>query len=104
MITAEQLCAAMSLAAINRCNLAKVPGLSLPTIQRMEANDQMIRGVDSLMKLASTPDADGVDLIGDGVVSQGDGSGARIKKARTAKAKLSVATQRHERKAPRRER
>ena len=100
MITAAQL-----RAAINRRNLAKMPGLLLPAVQRMEANDGMIRDrVDSPMKLASTPDAVGIGLIGDGVVSQGDGRDARLKKARTAKAKLSVATQRQRRKAPRRER
>lgn len=105
MITAAQLCAAMSLAGINRRDLAKVPGFSPPTVQRTEANDWMIHGhVDAPMKLASTPDAVGIDLIGDGVVSQGDDLGARLKKARIAKAKLSVATQRHRRKAPQRER
>ena len=41
MITAAQLCAAMSLAGINRRNLAKAPRLSLPAVQWMEANDVM---------------------------------------------------------------
>jgi hypothetical protein len=55
-------------------------GLSLPTIQRMEASDGVIRGnVDSLMKLIGALDAAGVDLIGDGSVSQGGGRGVRLK-------------------------
>jgi hypothetical protein len=71
MITAAQLCAAMSLAGIHPRNLAKVPGLSLPAVQRMEAN-----GVDTPMN-ASAPDAVNIDLIGDGVEIQGEDLGAR---------------------------
>ena len=42
-------------------------GLSLPTIQRMEASDGVIRGnVDSLMKLIAALDAAGIELIGEG--------------------------------------
>jgi hypothetical protein len=55
-------------------------GLSLPTIQRMEASDGVIRGnVDSLMKLIGALDAAGVELIGEGSVSQGGGRGVRLK-------------------------
>lgn len=55
-------------------------GLSLPTIQRMEASEGVIRGnVDSLMKLIEALDAAGVELIGEGAVSQGGGRGVRLK-------------------------
>jgi len=55
-------------------------GLSLPTIQRMEASDGVIRGnVDSLMKLIEALDAAGIELIGVGAVSQGGGRGVRLK-------------------------
>jgi len=55
-------------------------GLSLPTIQRMEASDGVIRGnVDSLMKLIEALDAAGIELIGEGAVSQGGGRGVRLK-------------------------
>lgn len=55
-------------------------GLSLPTIQRMEASDGVIRGnVDSLMKLIEALDAAGVDLIGEGAASPGGGRGVRLK-------------------------
>jgi hypothetical protein len=55
-------------------------GLSLPTIQRMEASGGVIRGhVDSLMKLISALDAAGIELIAEGTVSLGGGRGARLK-------------------------
>jgi hypothetical protein len=61
-------------------NLAKASGLSLPTIQRMEGSDGVIRGhVDSLMKLIAALDAAGVELIGDGAVSDSGGRGVRLK-------------------------
>ena len=55
-------------------------GLSLPTIQRMESSDGVIRGnVDSLMKLAAALDAAGIDLIAEGAASQSGGRGVRFK-------------------------
>jgi hypothetical protein len=55
-------------------------GLSLPTIQRMEASDGVIRGnVDSLMKLVAALDAAGIELIVEGAVSQRGGRGVRLK-------------------------
>jgi DNA-binding XRE family transcriptional regulator len=52
MITAAQLRAARALLGIDQRDLAELCGLSLPTIQRMEASDGVIRcNVDSLMKL-----------------------------------------------------
>ena len=54
--------------------------LSLPTIQRMEASDGVIRGnVDSLMKLITALEAAGVMLIGEGAASQSGGRGVRLK-------------------------
>ena len=55
-------------------------GLSLPTIQRMEASDRVIRGnVDSLMKLVGALETAGIELIAAGAVSQGGGRGVRLK-------------------------
>jgi len=55
-------------------------GLSLPTIQRMEASDGVIRGnVDSLMKLVAALDGAGVELIAGGGASQSGGRGVRLK-------------------------
>ena len=80
MMTAAQLRAARALLGIDQRRLAEKAGLSLPTIQRMEASEDVIRGnVDSLMKLIAALDAAGIELIGDGVASQGGGRGVRLK-------------------------
>ena len=80
MMTAAQLRAARALLGIDQRKLAEQAGLSLPTIQRMEASEDVIRGnVDSLMKLIAALDAAGIELIGAGVVSQGGGRGVRLK-------------------------
>jgi transcriptional regulator with XRE-family HTH domain len=80
MVTASQLRAARALVNIDQRQLAERAGLSLPTIQRMEASDGVIRGnVDSLTKLIAALDAVGVELIGDNAVSQGGGRGVRLK-------------------------
>ena len=60
--------------------LAAACGLSVPTIQRMEASEGVIRGnVDSLMKLIAALEAAGVELIGEGTVSERGGRGVRLK-------------------------
>lgn len=80
MITAQQMKAARALLGIDQRALAELSGLSLPTIQRMEASDGVIRGnVDSLMKLVAALDAAGIELIGEGRVSAGGGRGVRLK-------------------------
>lgn len=81
MITAAQLKAARALLGIDQKTLAEASGLSLPTIQRMEASDGTIRGnVDSLVKLVGALDAAGVELIAEGAASPGGGRGVRLKK------------------------
>jgi transcriptional regulator with XRE-family HTH domain len=81
MITAAQLKAARALLGIDQRTLADASGLSLPTIQRMEASEEVIRGnVDSLMKLIAALDAAGVELINEGAMSQTGGRGVRLKK------------------------
>jgi len=80
MITAEQLRAARALLGIDQRKLAEMAGLSLPTIQRMEQSDGVIRGnVDSLMKLTQALDGAGLELIADGVASLAGGRGVRRK-------------------------
>jgi transcriptional regulator with XRE-family HTH domain len=82
MITAGQLKASRVLLDIDQRTLAEAAGLSLPTIQRMESSEGVIRGnVDSLMKLVAALDALGIELIGDGTASQGGGRGVRLKRA-----------------------
>ena len=80
MISAAQLRAARALLGIDQRELAKRCGLSLPTIQRMEASDGVVRGnVDSLMKLVDALAANGIELIGEGATSSAGGRGVRLK-------------------------
>jgi transcriptional regulator with XRE-family HTH domain len=80
MITAAQLRAARALVGMDQKDLAAASGLSLPTIQRMEASEGVIRGnVDSLMKLIAALEAAGVELINEGAVSAQGGRGIRLK-------------------------
>ncbi|MCX7296349.1 MAG: helix-turn-helix transcriptional regulator [Hyphomicrobiales bacterium] len=80
MITGTQMRAARALLGFDQRALAKAAGLSLPTIQRMEASDGVVRGnVDSLMKLVDALAAHDVELIGDGAASSGGGRGVRLK-------------------------
>jgi transcriptional regulator with XRE-family HTH domain len=82
MITAGQLRASRALLGIDQRTLAEAAGLSLPTIQRMEASDGVVRGnVDSLMKLIAALDSLGVELIADSAISQGGGRGVRLRRA-----------------------
>ena len=81
MITAAQLRAARALAGIDQKVLAERSGLSVPTIQRMEASDGVIRGnVDSLMKLIAALEAIGIVLIGEDATSAEGGRGVRLKR------------------------
>jgi transcriptional regulator with XRE-family HTH domain len=79
VITASQLRAARALAGVDQRELARACGLSLPTIQRMEASDGVVRGtVESLMKLIAALDRLGVQLINEGTASDGGGRGVRL--------------------------
>jgi transcriptional regulator with XRE-family HTH domain len=80
MITAAQMKAARALIGIDQKALAEASGLSLPTIQRMEASEGSVRGnIDSLMKLIGALDGLGVELIGEGAHSLAGGRGVRLK-------------------------
>lgn len=79
MITAAQMRAARALLGIDQRTLAALSALSLPTIQRMEASDGVVRGnVDSLMKLVGALHAAGIELINEGAASAGGGRGVRL--------------------------
>jgi len=72
--------AARALAGLDQKTLAERAGVSLPTIQRMEASDGVVRGVvDTLMKVIEALDAAGVELIGENQASEGGGRGVRLK-------------------------
>ena len=80
MITAGQIRASRALLGIDQRALAEAAGLSLPTIQRMEASDGVVRGnVDSLMKLIAALESLGIELMTDNGVSSGGGRGVRLK-------------------------
>lgn len=80
MITAAQMRAARALLGIDQKRLAELSGVSLPTIQRMEASDGNVRGViDSLIKVVGALEAGGIELIGDHARSEGGGRGVRLK-------------------------
>jgi len=82
MITAAQLRASRALLGIDQRKLAELSRLSLPTIQRMEASEGLIRGnVDSLMKLVAALDTAGIELISENAASLGGGRGVRLKRA-----------------------
>lgn len=84
MISATQLRAARALLGIDQRTLAAISGVSLPTIQRMEASkDEHVRGVVStLARIVAALDAAGIELIGPGQPSRGEGRGVRLKESR----------------------
>ena len=66
MISSAQLRAARALLGIDQRKLAALSGLSLPTIQRMEASEGVIRG-------------NVIELIAENASSTGGGRGVRLK-------------------------
>ena len=80
MITAPQMRAARALLGLDQRGLAERSGLSLPTIQRMEASDGQVRGtVDSLVKVVQALEASGIELLGEDAPSRATGRGVRLK-------------------------
>jgi len=80
MITSYQLRAARALLNIDQRETAELADLSVPTIQRMEASEGVIRGnVDSMMKLVSALETAGIELIGPGGTSTSGGRGVRLR-------------------------
>ena len=80
LITSSQMRAARALLGIDQKTLAEMSGVSLPTIQRMEASGGNVRGiVDSLTKVVDALNRAGIDLIGDNSRSEGGGRGVRLK-------------------------
>lgn len=80
MITAPQLRAARALLGIDQVVLAERAQLSVPTIQRMEASNGLIRGnVDSLTKVVRALEDLGIELIAEGSSSSGLGRGVRLR-------------------------
>lgn len=79
MITGAQMKAARALLGIDQKELARLSSVSLPTIQRMESSDGVVRAVvDSLEKVVNALNEAGVELIGNGARSEGMGRGVRL--------------------------
>ena len=80
MITGPQMRAARALLGLDQKQLAELSGVSLPTIQRMEASEGTVRGViDTLTKVVAAFERAGIELIGDNAVSREGGRGVRFK-------------------------
>ena len=80
MISPGQLRAARALLGLDQRSLASLAGVSLPTIQRMEASDGDVRGaISTLTKVVEALDAAGVEMIANDQPSQGRGRGVRLK-------------------------
>ena len=80
MLTAPQLRAARALLGIDQKTLAEMAGVSVPTIQRMEASAGNVRGVvETLTRVVEALDAAGIELIGENAQSLSFGRGVRLK-------------------------
>lgn len=80
MLTPAQLRAGRALLGIDQRTLADLAGVSLPTIQRMEASDGYVRGmVDTLTKVVAALEREGVELIRENSASLAGGRGVRLR-------------------------
>ncbi|MBI2992579.1 MAG: helix-turn-helix transcriptional regulator [Gammaproteobacteria bacterium] len=80
MLSAGQMRAARALLGWDQKQLAEAAGVSLPTVQRMEASDGNVRGnVDTLVKVVEALRAAGIELIGQGAASATGGRGVRLR-------------------------
>lgn len=80
MLTPAQLRAARALLGIDQRTLADLAGVSLPTIQRMEASEGYVRCVvDTLTRVIAALELAGVELIAENSVSTTGGRGVRLR-------------------------
>lgn len=80
MISSGQLRAARAMLGWDQRQLAEAAGVSLPTVQRMEASEGTVRAnVDTLVKIVSALQQAGVELIAEGAASAAGGRGVRLK-------------------------
>ena len=80
MISSGQLKAARALLGWDQRRLAEAAGVSLPTVQRMEASDGTVRAnVDTLVKIVNALQNAGIELLGEGASSAAGGRGVRLK-------------------------
>lgn len=83
MLTAAQMKAARALVGMEQRALAEASGVSLPTIQRMEASNGVVRGViESLMKVMAALETAGIEFLNENAVSAGGGRGVRLRQGK----------------------
>jgi transcriptional regulator with XRE-family HTH domain len=81
VLTAAQMRAARALVGMDQRALAEASGVSLPTIQRMEASNGVVRGViETLMKVMGALEAAGIEFINEGAISSSGGRGVRLRR------------------------
>lgn len=80
MISSGQIKAARALLSMSQRQLSELSGVSLPTIQRMEASEDTVRAnVDTLVKVVDALENAGIELIGHNASSTQGGRGVRLK-------------------------
>ncbi|WP_439528790.1 helix-turn-helix domain-containing protein [Pannonibacter sp.] len=80
MLTSAQLKAARALLGIDQRTLAEMAGVSVPTIQRMEASNGTVRGVvETLTRVVEALERAGIELIGENAASLSGGRGVRLR-------------------------
>ena len=80
VLSAAQMRAGRALLGWDQRQLAEASGVSLPTIRRMEASEDNVRGnVDTLVKVVDALEQGGLLLIAAGGVSETGGRGVRLK-------------------------
>jgi transcriptional regulator with XRE-family HTH domain len=80
MITAAQLKATRAMLGIDQKTLAELAGVSVPTVQRMEAGFGSVRGtIESPTRLIAALDRAGVELMTVDMKSNANGRGVRLK-------------------------
>jgi len=83
LLTAAQMKAARALVGMEQRALAEASGVSLPTIQRMEASNGVVRGViESLMKVMAALETAGIEFLNENAVSAGGGRGVRLRQGK----------------------
>ena len=91
MITSFQMRAARALLGIDQRSLAELAGVSLPTIQRMEASVGNVRGVvESLTRVVEALNRAGVELIGEHARSDDGGRGRAVERTGSAAPSLTA--------------
>ena len=67
---------------IDQKTLAERSGVSVPTVQRMEASPGNVRGtIESLTRIVEALDQAGIELISEDMTSNAVGRGVRLKQA-----------------------